>query len=86
MILNALQFFHESAVRTKSNNSQFVARLEIKGEQEQQPDWQHANPNKRIWLYYREGSSESSCMNKGVHHYFRNSTETPAFGYAFNCP
>lgn len=55
MILNAFQFFYESSIRTKSSISQLVARLEIKDKQEQQSDWQHANPKKMIWLYYGEG-------------------------------
>lgn len=61
MTINVL---HESAVRTKWNNSQLGARLETKDEQEQQPDWQHANPNNTIWIYDREYFPESSRRRK----------------------
>lgn len=79
VILKALHFFPGSTIRIESNNSQLVTRLEIKDKQEQQPDWQLANPNKMIWSYYRKGFSGSSCKNKGVHCCSRHSAETPAF-------
>lgn len=86
VILKALRIFPGSTIRIKSNNSQLVTRLEIKDNQEQQPDWQRANPNKMIWSYYREGFPGSSCKSKGVHCYSRHCTEAPTFSEVCNSP
>lgn len=82
----ALSIFPGSTIRIKSNNSQLVTRLEIKDNQEQQPDWQRANPNKMIWSYYREGFPGSSCKSKGVHCYSRHCAEAPALSEVCNSP